>query len=63
MELLRGRAGVGSHGAARQEGPILGETLEKLSWHLFMLCMAQAPVARIRHTQAELYQNRLTETG
>lgn len=54
---LRGRADVGRQGAAGQEGVEVVEALEKLSQQLFMLCMAQAAVARIRHSQAELYQN------
>lgn len=53
----RGRAGVGSQGTAGQEGIALVEALEMLSWHLLVLCTAQAAVARIRQTQAELYQN------
>lgn len=53
----RGRAGVGSQRTAGQEGIALAEALEKLSRHLLLLRMAQAAVARIRHAQAELYQN------
>ena len=59
----QGRAGVGSQWAAGQEGAVLVKALEKLSRHLRTLCMAQAAVARIWHTQAELYQNWLTETA
>lgn len=39
-----------------QGGIALLETLKKLSQHLLVLCIAQAAVARVRHTQAELYQ-------
>lgn len=40
-----------------QKGAALLEALKKLSQHLLLLYMAQAAVARVRHTQAELYQN------
>lgn len=70
MEKLRGRAGRQTEGQSwcrepggyKPGGSNVSRDFREFSWHLFMLCMAQAAIARIRHSQA-LYQNRLTETG